>query len=144
MDVALPADGARIPELFRDRVDRLHDVPVPRGHRRDSVEVAQRGGRQHCARPRPEILGGKVLAADLAKIAVHVARPDALAAAFAIQILEQRLTRQILAPLHAAGERRVREIDRLKVATLVKRGLPPGDLKVAAALVLALDERTAR
>ena len=118
MNVTLAADGAGVPEPVGHRFDRLHDVAISGRMRINRLECAQRRGGQHGAGPCPEILCGKVLSADVPKIRVHVARADALPMALDIEILEQRLSRQVLTPFDAASQRRIFEVDRLEDAAL--------------------------
>ena len=81
MDVRLAADGARVSEDPGHGVDGLHDVPV--GRRSDvprGSHLAKRRARENGSGPGAEILGGEILAGDLAQVVIHVAGTDTAAA----------------------------------------------------------------
>src|SRR3954470_14984648 len=71
MNVSLAADGLGISEPRRHAGDRGHDVALGFGLRLEAREPGQRLCREHRAGPRAEILGGEVVAADLAQVTVH-------------------------------------------------------------------------
>src|SRR6202171_566319 len=104
VDVVFAADRARIAEPVRDRVDGAKHVALrlPPGLRRP--DRAKLLGGEHGAGPGAEIFRGDVAASGLAQVGIHVVRGDRLALASGVQVLEQLLSRKVLALLHDARE----------------------------------------
>ena len=76
MHVALPADGARVPEACGHHVDGLHD-PLIRGALVPSGSEHREGARREDgARPGAEVFRRHVLVRYLAQILIHVIRSD--------------------------------------------------------------------
>ena len=67
MDVALAADRRRVAEPARHPLDRLGDVALGGGLAVEALELAERPRGQHGGRPGAEVLGGEVVARDLAQ-----------------------------------------------------------------------------
>src|SRR5438105_12684238 len=104
VDVVLPTYGARVPEPLGHRVERPDDVPVrfPTARRRPHGPQLNSG--HHRASPGAEILGRDVATGDSPKVGVHIVRRNGLTLPGRVEVLEQFLTRQVLAPLDDASE----------------------------------------
>jgi len=70
MDIASAADRRRIAEMLRHPLDRTHDRPFARRLAVEVLKFAQRECGQVRAGPCTEILGGYILAGDVAQIGV--------------------------------------------------------------------------
>ena len=97
MNVAFAADRGSVSQLSRDALDDRSEAAL--GWRRAGGirELPQFGCGQNGSRPGAKILGADVSPRRLPEIAVHVGRADAADVSARIEILEQRLTRQLLA-----------------------------------------------
>src|SRR4051812_19710378 len=118
MNVGLAADRLRISETRRHAGDRRHHVALGFGLRLEAREPGQRLRGEHRAGPRAEVLGGEVVAADLAQIPVHVVGADRLALAVVVDVLEQFVAGEIAAGLDDLREARVVELDGVRDAAL--------------------------
>ena len=76
MDIAAAADRRRVAEMRGDLLDGVDDRLLALGVAVELLELAQRLGGEMGGRPGAEILGGDVLAGDLAQIVVDVGRVD--------------------------------------------------------------------
>ena len=101
VDVAPAADRRRVAEPLGD-ASRSRATTCVLGlglrRRRGSNPGAPCGG-QDGAGPGAEVLGGEVLAGDLAQVGVDVGRADRLRLAVVVEVLEQLLPGQVLAAL---------------------------------------------
>ena len=61
MDIALPADGRRVPQSLGDALDGTDHVLLGLGRRVKRLELAEGQGGEDGAGPGPEVLGGEVL-----------------------------------------------------------------------------------
>src|SRR4051794_39475658 len=118
MNVGLPADGLGISEPCRDASDRLHHITLRFGLRLVACEPRQRLRREHRAGPGAEILGGEIVAADLAQVGVPIVGTDGLALAVVVDVLEQLVAGEIAAGFDDLREARVVELDRVRDTAL--------------------------
>src|SRR6267142_2679134 len=134
--VALARDGRRVAELRGDALDRPGDIAFRLAARRAGPGLGQRQRAQHRARPRAEVLGRELVAADLAQVGVDVAGVHAAPRALLVNVLEQLLARQILKAADDAGHARIAHVHRVLLAALateLKAQGGPGRLHVAVA-----------
>ncbi len=98
MDVAASGDGRRVAERPRGLPDGLHDVPLRIAIGLAGLEGSEGAVGQHRPGPGPEVLGRHVLARDLPQVRVDVLRAHVAHRSRLVQVLEQLLARQVLAP----------------------------------------------
>src|SRR4051812_42496526 len=114
MDVGLPADGLRVAQSTGHPAHRLRHVPLRFGFRLEPGESCQCLRGEHSPRPRTKVLGGELVAADLAQVSVHVIRTNRLSRAVRVDVLEELVSREIAAGLDDACETGVLKIDRMR------------------------------
>src|SRR5439155_25587240 len=100
MDVTFAAYGARVAESLCDRFDRFYDVAFSLCFGIEPPYLLERPCGKHRPGPGSEILRRKLTSGYLAEIRVYIARVDAPALAFLIDVLKQFLARKLLAALH--------------------------------------------
>ena len=118
-------DGRRVAQPLGHLLDRPHHVALGLRLRVDASNScsAQRG--QHGAGPGAEVLGGEVLAGDLAQVVVDVARADGADLAVLVEVLEQLLPGQVLAArARSAPGARSRQLDVVRLAALAPEAEP--------------------
>jgi hypothetical protein len=136
MHVALAADGHGIAEASGHPLHRAQDVLLRFLLRASVTQLAQRQGREHGARPGAEVFRGERLPRHLAQVVVHVARGHRALPALPVDVLEQLLARQVLAPLHDPAQTPVLDADLVHLAALPAEAelhRPARDLGVAVA-----------
>src|SRR4029453_7652108 len=108
MDVALAADRRRVAQSRRHLHDRGGEPPARVGllGRRGEGLRGEDG-----AAPRAEVLGGELLAADLAEVGIDVRGAYGLPLPILVEVLEQLVAREILAAPPDAGERPAAHVD---------------------------------
>src|SRR6266540_7194858 len=111
VDVVFAAHGARVAEALRHRVDRPDHVALGFAPALRRPQPEKLPGREHRARPGPEVLRREIAPGDLAKIGVHVVRGNRLALAGGVEVLEQLLPGEVLALLDDPGEAAVGDRD---------------------------------
>ena len=74
--------------------------------------------------PGAEVLGGELLAGDLAEVVVHVGRVDRVGLAVVVDVLEEFLAGQVAAALDDPGEPAVVQVDRVLDAALAPEPEP--------------------
>ena len=87
MDVVLATHGPGIAQSLRDPVERARDVRSLLPDESRWAEVSQRGGGEHRAGPRAEVLRCHVLVGDTAQVLVDVTRVDPLLEAIGVYVL---------------------------------------------------------
>src|SRR5262249_14428548 len=115
---ALAADGPRVPELFRDLLDRGHDVLLLPGLGIDLLEIPQQGRREHGARPRAEILGREVFSGERLEVLVDVRRSDVDDPSAVVAVLKELLARQVAALPDDSGKASIVELQFVRHAAL--------------------------
>jgi hypothetical protein len=118
MDIAFAANRWRVSETLGDLLNRANDILLRLGCRVEQLELSKRQRGQHRSGPGSEVLCGKVLAADLTKVIVHVARPDSSLLAVIVDVLEQLLAREFLAPADDLRQPPIIKVDRTPHAAL--------------------------
>ena len=84
-------------------------------------KLAQCHRGQHCASPGAKILGGELVARNLAQIVVDISRPNRLLLAARIDILKQLVARQVAAALDDSRQPPVVQRDRVVLATFTAK-----------------------
>src|SRR2546428_1928245 len=118
MDVALPADGHRVAEPPRHLADGLRELSLRIAAFRRGLSRGQSKGREDGASPCPEILGCEIVASDIPQVCIDVRRIYGLTVSLVIEILEELVAGQFLAPPDHAGQPAVRDADGVVLATL--------------------------
>src|SRR6476646_9214339 len=104
MDIAAAADRGRVAEMRGDLLDGIDDRLLALGVAVELLELPQGLGGQVGRGPGAEILGGNVLAGDLAEVGVDVVRVDGAPLTLVVDVLEQLVSRNVAAILDDAGE----------------------------------------
>src|SRR5437016_9457075 len=97
MDVTFAAYGARVAKSLCDRFDRFYDVAFSLRLGIEPPYLLERPCGKHRPGPGSEILRRKLTSGYLGEIRVYIARVDAPALAFLIELLKQFLPRKPLA-----------------------------------------------
>ena len=111
MDVGAAADRAGIAEPRRHRVDGAHDVALECRLRCALRQIAHGHSGEHGARPGSEVLRCERATGDFAQIRIDGDRVDALRLAAFIEVLKERLSRQLPAARYDPRERGVVELE---------------------------------
>src|SRR5947209_18827949 len=121
MDVTFATDRGWISQMLSRRLDGLRHVFLRLGLGLEWTQFPQRIGGDDCAAPGAEILGGEVLAGNLAQVIVHVTGFDRAGLSITIDIVEQLLPRQVHAAFDDAGQGAVLHIDLVLFAALTAK-----------------------
>src|SRR6476659_2117026 len=97
MDVAFATDGRGVAKPCGYLLDGIADVALGAGLAVEFLKFLQGHRGEHGAVPGAEILGGDILAADLAQVSIDVRRRDVAILSLIVDILEELLAGQILA-----------------------------------------------
>ncbi len=124
MDVAAAADGGRVAEARRHRLDGARQVPLRLPGRRERLERIQRIGRADRPRPRAIVLRGEIAAADGPQVGIHVGRAQPSLAATVVDVAEQLLSRQLLAAFHDPAQAPVADAEGVLFPALSAKAEP--------------------
>src|SRR5581483_3686058 len=90
----------------------------------EGADLLERGEGEEGAGPGAEVLGGEVVAADLAQVGVHVGGGDVADDALLVLVAEQLLAGHVLAAAHDAGDAGVLHLDLVLDAGLAAEAEP--------------------
>jgi len=121
MDIAFAADGRCISEMLCCCLNDLHDIFLSLGLGIKSSHFLQRFGYSDRTTPGTEIFGGEALIRDLMQVFVYVVRLNFAQLPVFVDVLEELVSRQILAALDDFGKLTVPDIDDVLFAPLATK-----------------------
>src|SRR3954464_332671 len=104
MDIAAPANCRSVSEMFGHFLHSADNGSFALRLAVKHLEFPQCLGGELRSSPGPEILRSDLLSRDLAQISIHLHRPDGMALALIIQVLEELIARQVATVPDNAGQ----------------------------------------